>query len=548
MRFLHYADSRFLEGLQRYGFPLDHGLRFLNSGFYTTPFGRRWAGSAALSQARSAGRPFCIDRITGGMPFQSLEGIEPIAQSLLAEPDFLGFQAHEWDNSPIHDYRRIHKFFIEPGIPFDEEHFAQYVGRTSFPYFSGGDYAMYRDLFRPLESEADLADYLEAYFKKLAVLTGGQLLSVTGYGQFHHAALRWGARNIMAEIGNQVPLTAVQLACARGAAKQHRKPFGVYYETWGGSPFGCCCATCFSPWFADEEQLRAFHDMGSVGPQFGSSRSLHRRLLYFAWLSGAAWWSEEWGAENYFSDWERFPLTDYGRVTRQFVETTAGVGPVTPIVPGALVLPPEIWGVDVGYLAGTRDRLCNQVEASAFHARLRQFVRCVYAVQPPQPGGDAHNLTPSPWLGCFDVLSADAPPAILEKYAVTVYLDAAQMNRAGQGGGRSFLYKGGDDPIAACLGAVAAALPFRVHGEGGCVQGQTADSILVGLFNNLGVSQVDGRERLDPACTRDMTVEGPCRGLSWICGADYLHRSDPNSVVVKLPPGAMAVLSFPRPD
>ncbi len=546
MLFLHHADPRFLEGLRRHGFPSDHGLRLLNTGFVTTPFGQRWTGSAALAQATASGRPFHIDRITGGMPFQSLDGLQPIARGLKDDPHFLGFQAHEWDNSPIHDHRRIHKLFLDQGLAFDEAHFAQYAGRTSLPYFSGGNYATYRDLFHPLESPADLERYYEAYFRKLIATTAGQILSVNGYGQFHHAALRLGARNVMAEIGNQVPLTALQLACARGAARQCHKPFGVYYETWGGAPFGCTCTTRFSPWFADEQQLKAFHDMGSVGPQFGSSRSLQRRLLYFSWLSGAAWWSEEWGAENYFADWDSFPLTEYGRVASQFAQATRGVGPISPIIPAALVLPPEIWGVDVGYLAGSRSRLSGQVEPTPFHARLRQFVQSVYATQPARPGGDAHNLTPSPWIGCFDVLSADAPPALREDYAVTVCFDPSQATDAGRGGRRSFLYTGGDDQIGSCLAAVAESLPFRVRGEVGGAQARTADAILIGLFNNLGVTKSPGREELDPACTRQVTIEGSCAGLSWVCGADCLRRAEERSVTLELPPGGVAVISFPR--
>ena len=546
MRFLHHADPRFLEGLKRHGFPADHGLRLLNTGFITTPFGERWTGSAALAQARSSGRPFHIDRITGGMPFQSLAGIDRIARVLADDPHFLGFQAHEWDNSPIHDHRRIQKLLLDEGLPFDEAHFAPYVGRTSLPYFSGGDYATYRDLFRPLKTLADLEGYFDAYFRRLVAATGGHILSVNGYGQFHHAALRLGARNVMSEIGNQVPLTALQLACARGAARQHDKPFGVYYETWGGDPLGCTCATSFSPWFADEQQLKAFHDMGSVGPQFGSGRLLQRRLLYFAWLSGAAWWSEEWGAENYFADWDGFALTDYGRVAWQFAEATRAVGPVSPIVPAALVLPRETWGVDVGYLAGRRDRLCGQVEPTPAHARLRQFVQRVYATQPQRPGGDAHNLTPSPWSGCFDVLSADAPASLLANYAVAVYLDPDQAVSAGDSGPRSFLYTGGEGQIGPCLQAIGESLPFRVDGEVGCAQGRTGDALLVGVFNNLGVTTSPGRETLDPSCARQVTVSGACSGLSWVCGAECLRRADARSVTLELPPGSVAVLSFPR--
>jgi len=545
MQFLHYSDPQFLEGLARHDFPADHGFRLHHTGFITMPFGERWAGSPVLAQAIASGQPFHIDRITGGMPFQPLDGIGPIARSLADVPQFLGFQAHEWDNSPLHDQRRIHKLLLDQGLPFDEAHFAVFAGRTSLPYFSGGDYAIYRDLFSSLQSMAEIDGYFEAYFQKLIAATDGQILSVNGYGQFHHAALRLGARNVMSEIGNQVPLTALQLACVRGAAREHGKSFGVYYETWGGDPFGCTCATNFSPWFATPEQLAAFHEMGSVGPQFGSGRSLQRRLLYFAWLSGAAWWSEEWGAENYFGDWESFPLTEYGRVAKQFLEATRGFGTIEPIVPAALILPPGVFGLDGMYLAGFRDRLFGQVEPPPFHARLRDFVQRVYATQPRQPGGDAHNLTPSPWIGCFDVLSAQAPASLLGEYDVVVYFDPEQAAAADCSGPQSFLYTGRQGEIGSCLEAIGSAQPFRVDGEVGCAQGRTADSILVGVFNNLGVTKVQGEELFDPQCTRRVMVAGPCEGLSWVCGAQYLHRADEQSLTLDLPPGAVAVVSFP---
>ncbi|MCP4642278.1 MAG: hypothetical protein GY851_17670, partial [bacterium] len=307
MVFLHYTDTRFLEGLKQTGFPADHGFRLLNTGFKTTPFGERWLDTPRLAEAQASGRPYYIDRITGGMPYQPLVGIGQVAERLKDDPLFLGFQVHEWGNSPIHDYHRINKHILGKGLPFDKEHFAEYEGRMNLPYFSGGNYEMYQDVYRPLKTMEDVTTYFEEYFKKLIALTHGQVASVTGHTQLHHAALRLGAKNVMAEIGNQVSLTAFQIACVRGAAKEHGKPFGVYYETWGGSPFGCTCATDFSPWFATREQFEAFHDMGSVGPEFGSGRSLHRRLLYFAWLSGASYWVEEWGAENYFGNWDDYP-------------------------------------------------------------------------------------------------------------------------------------------------------------------------------------------------------------------------------------------------
>jgi len=520
------------------------GCRLLNTGFLTTPFGERWTQAPALAAARKSDRTYYIDRITGGMPFQPLDGIGDLEQALRDDPHFLGFQAHEWGNSPIHDYHRIHRLLLDQGLPFDEEHFAQYAGRTSMPYFSGGNYAMYRDLYRPLDSLRDVEVYLEAYFRRLVEMTAGQVAAVNGYVQLYHTALRLGAKHVMAEIGNQVPLTALQLACVRGAAKEHGKPFGAYYETWGGAPFGCTCATDFSPWFADRAQFAAFHDMGSVGPEFGSGRSLQRRLLWYAWLSGAAWWVEEWGAENYFANWEDFPLTAYGQVVKEFMDATAALGPVAPVVPAALVLPPGAFGLDVGYLAGMRERPYNLAEPDSCHEKLRQFVQQIYAPQTPFEGSDAQNLTPSPWIGCFDVLSADAPPALLPAYAAVIYLDERQAEQAQTSGPEICCYTGRHEDLARCLSAIRAALPFRIDGEVGCAQARAKDCVLVGLFNNQGVTKTAAGEVLDPGAARVVTVEGPCVGLSMIHGGAYLREVSDTAATLELPAGAVAVLAF----
>ncbi len=544
MVFLQHADPQFREGLAKHGLADTAGFRCLNTGFVTTPFGERWKDSAVLKAARASGRPYYIDRITGGMPFQPLTGIQEVAAALKDDPKFLGFQVHEWGNSPIHDYHRIHKLLLNKGKPFDAEHFAEYEGRLSLPYFSGGNFDMYHDVYRPLKTQADVEAYFETYFRKLVDLTQGQVASVNGHVQFHHAALRLGAKNVMAEVGNQVPLTAFQVACVRGAAREHGKPFGLYYETWGGSPFGCSCATDFSPWFATREQFEAFHEMGSVGPQYGSGRSLQRRLLFFGWLSGASYWAEEWGAENVFSNWKDYPLTEYGKTMRGFVEASANIGPIAPVVPAAIVLPPGTFGVDARYVAGLSNHVYATVAPDTTHQLLRKFAAQVLAPQKKRSGGDAYNLTPSKWIGCFDVLSAEASPGVLAKYSVLLYLDAAQASGAKGERPNVHVFTGDPADTARGLGAVQEALPFRIEGKVGCVQARTAKGRLVGLFNNLGVTKTAEGETLDPAATQTVTVAGLCAGMSVLWGQEHVREAKDASVTLEMPAGAVVVLSF----
>lgn len=541
MLIFHYADPRFLAGVSKHGFPPEYGLRLHHTGYDTTPFGERWRDSPVPASARDSGRPYFLDRIAGGMPFQSLDGLSAIARTLKDDPNFLGFQVHEWDNSPLHDHKHIETEFLDKGIAFNEANFAPYIGRTKPVYFSGGDYGIYHDLYAPINSSADVRRYLEAYFSRLVELTQGQVLSVNGYGQFPHTALRLGAKNIMAELGNQVPQSAFQISCVRGAGRQFNKPFGVYYETWGGQPFSCTCATNFSTWLPQEGQFKSFDEWGGARPEGGSSRSLHRRLLYFSWLSGAQWWADEWGAENYFSDWDQHPLTEYGRITLAVAQLARDTGPITPIVPAALVLPPDTLGVDVAYISGLRRAVLDVAEPDPCHALLKQWAAEMLAPRPWQQGIDAFNLTPSPWAGAIDVLSAEAPAELLAQYQAVMYVDEKQRARADHPN------KLGVDVESAhhCQAAIRRHWPIRVEGEVGCVQAHAGGRLLVGLFNNLGVTKLDGKESADPQFARTAILTGPCADMKPLYGEQYIRQRN-GGVNIELPPGELAVLSFAR--
>jgi len=547
MVFLHYADRRFLNGLHKHGLDGNHGLRFLNTGFDTRSFQERWANALALAEARRSGRYYYIDRITGGMPFQSLDGMGEILRKLKDDPRFLGVQVHEWGNSPIHDYRRITKLLLDKGRPFEKKHFAAFEKRTEPPYFSGGNYETYRMLYRPLKGLKDVEGYLEAYFRHVVQLTAGQIVSVNGHVQMHHTALKLGAKHVMPEIGNQVPLSALQVACARGAARQGGRPFGVYYEPWGGSPFGCVCATDFSPWFPATKRLKKVMAGYRIGPKFGSSRSLQRRLLFFAWLSGAAYCAEEWGPENYFGNWETYPLTDYGRVVKDFLAVSSRFSRPKPVVPAAVVMPAGTIGIDVSYVAKQRNALFGIAPANAFHSLLRKFAADLFATQPRRKGGDAHNLTPSPWIGCFDVLSAEAGEDLLARYKLRVYFDRKQAQTAPAASGQVLVYTGKTEQAKRCIKVLREALAIRVEGQVGCAQARADGRYLLGIFNNLGITKTTEGERSDPQATRTAIVHASATGLKALTGDEYvtLPNDGDGPITVRLPAGALVVLSFP---
>ena len=547
MTFLFHADPDFIEGLRRHGFLNDYGFRLHNTGLDTRPFGEKWASNPLLQQAKTSNRPYYIDRITGGMPYQSLEGIESIARELKEDPQFLGFQVHEWGNSPIHDYKRIQKLLIGQGLPFDRANFVGYEGRVDYPFFSGGDYDTYRKLFTPLNSLADVNRYLEGYVRQIVGRTGGQVMAVNGYVQLYHTALRLGAKNVMAEIGNQVPLTGLQIACVRGAARQYEKPFGVYYEPWGGKPFGCPCALGWSPWFPGGQNPDNKLMGHQIRPELGSSRSLQRRLLYFAWLSGATYWAEEWGAENCFRNWEDYPLTEYGQIVKEFLDISLQWSRPKPVVPAAIVMPPGTVGIDIRYLSITRDDLYEIVKPDPFHDRMRHFAKAVLAARPRRPGLDDYNLTPSPWISCFDVLSSEAPDNLVSQYDLVVYFDRKQFDALRIDRKKTQLYTGNDQDAERCTQALGEFLPFYVEGEVGCAHARADGRYLLGVFNNLGITKTAKGEQADRTATRSAIIRGPVGQIKYILGRRHTRRSDENTIELVIPPGDLVILALPDP-
>jgi len=547
MIFLQHHNTHFREGLRRHNLLENSGYRLHNTGFLKHTFGKEWTNSPILTKAKGSEQPYYFDRISGGMPFQSLDGIEEIANRLKDDPNFLGFQVHEWGNTPIHDYRQINSLLIDKGLPFDKSHFAAFEDRIEPPFFEGGNYSVYKDIYEPLHSLTDIERYLEHYFKLIINRTSGQVISVTGRGLLHHTALRLGAKNIMSEIGNQVPLTAMQIAFARGAARQFGKAFGVYYEPWGGFPFGCICALDFSPWYAGVKKLEKKMGEYRIGSEYGSSRSLQRRLLFYSWLAGTTYWSEEWGAENYFSNWQDYPLTEYGKIVKDFQTISNQYSRPEPVVPAALVLPSGTFGADIRYIAGQTNKLYNIASPNQLHILLRTFAADILATdQPQQNGSDAANLTPSPWISSFDVLSDDAPKELLQKYQFLVYFDKTQAEKSPLPAERVQVYQGKKHDADYFIQVLDHLLPYHVQGKVGTAHARTDGRYLLGIFNNLGITKTTAGETADPKAEQIVIIQGRCKNTRVLTGNEYITKLKANSIELQLPAGEIILLSFPE--
>ncbi len=540
MRCYFNESKDLLAGLEQHRFLEDYGICIRNHGISRTPFGERWLDNARLAEVRDSGLPYYFDRISGGFQYQSLEGIGAVADLLGDDPRFLGFQAHEWTTSPLYDYKRIQKLILDKGMEINRASFAEYESRTSAPFFSGGDFSRYGSLYRRLHSPDDVRSYLRDYFAQSMGLTKGRIVSVNGAGLGYHTALELGANAIMAEIGAQVPLVPLQIACARGAARQHGKRFGFYYEPWGGRPFGCPCHTDFSTWFTTSTD--PWSDPTRWRRDRGSTRQLHARLLLYAWLSGASYCAEEWGAENYFEDWRDYALTDYGRVMKSFVNLMSLLPAPEPVVPMAVVLPSGAFPLDLHHISSGDKVFMMFDQADACHRKMQLFSRELLGACHDGKGQDyvyeERNITSTPWIGTLDVFSGSVDEALLAGYGLVVFFDETQRQQTQLPADRTAFYSGQRGEAAAYAERISAALPFDVRGDVGSVQAVCGDAYLVGLFNNRGASRQDGKVVLDPSCEAVCSLAGEIGDADVMSGKEACRgRTADGGLGFEIPPG-----------
>lgn len=127
---------------------------------------------------------------------------------------------------------------------------------------------------------------LEAYFRHgIADLAYGDIISLEGYRLFHHQAFEWGAKLCIAEIGENIPATQVQIAFVRGAAREYGKPWGTWIAdcSYIGKTMGHRFYHTTANHYGPGKEL----DSKTFGPLLGHLESLQRRFQYVSFMSGS---------------------------------------------------------------------------------------------------------------------------------------------------------------------------------------------------------------------------------------------------------------------
>ncbi|HEX9784247.1 MAG TPA: hypothetical protein VGA56_16150, partial [Opitutaceae bacterium] len=277
MRFYWSYHPEYWNGLRRRGLLRgDIGVRFVQS---------PWAPEDALfNRAAAPGTPLhrligkhgyglLVDRGVGGCPYRLYAFDRALLDAYAARlgDRFLGVQLHEWMGWVGHvekeRLRRDHEPHARRDVP-------AVIASLGF----GREF---EERAPAPNVDAFVAEAAEVY-RRLDPRFGNHVNLVDSGVQSYLQGLRLGARHIMPELGNQTPMSRLQVAYARGMARAAGRPWGVYYECWGGKPFSVTCYTGRTLWRMPEQAGIGEGEGIRHGGAGGSGRSLQKRLLLFA--------------------------------------------------------------------------------------------------------------------------------------------------------------------------------------------------------------------------------------------------------------------------
>ncbi len=447
-------------------------------------------------------RPLYIDRLQGGCHYYEY----PFDQQLLEEyrrllgDKFLGFQMHEWMSNYRSDLNKCAEVSAEN---WDEEHICEAIYKFSPPplflesmgldeFIAGGKVETAEQFYNNMTAHYKMQ--LEKY-KDFVAVDSGYIM--------YPFEIELGVNLIMPEIGAQGYRDIILLmSFSRAVTGANGVKFGAYYEPWGGDPFSCCV---YNPennneWFLSTEGAFPYKTGGENG---GSSRSNQKRIYLYAYLSGAEYMSEEWGAYNTFCDKECTKLSEYGLVKKSFIDFTRKYPDIgEKMAPIAVVLPADLptYVVQREGESHTGDPLGHMYQCPLGDEKgkrwdhIRDTMDSIFRNTYPMIGNECRGLCNSRLPDAVDVLTEKEESA-LEKYAYIVDLT----------GNPDFAARHDNiipaDKVAEKLGKL---LPVKVEGECHYMVNRLPDGeFYLTIFNHNGIVRTvaDGEYGLPEAAT-----------------------------------------------
>lgn len=439
MKFFHVYNEECFVGLEKNGLiNQDSGFKIQN--VFSVPANRQFNNIATKDGAlyhllRDGNFPFYVDRIAGGVtyfPYAYDQKLIRTYKDLLGDW-FLGFQLHESGSNRRGDWNTLTK--ISGKEPYDREFLHQKLL---------SDYAVTDDGIRLHNLSQDSIDFyatqrfaetfgefteeMKDMFRRRMEEVQGRILPCDSHYLATKIQNDLGMQTFMPEVGCQIAMMRVAVALARGIAKAYGKTWGTYYECWRATPEYVYSMPVFNytpinEWYLTQEKHP--DDFTTQGANGGSSRLLQNRIYYHALMSGADYFSEEWGLNCSYTDMQEFSLSDYGKVKKDFINTAQGLRGIKAMIPFAIVLPQAYSTVEIpdafnpytlGNHRSTYLDLPITDSEKDYIGHVEDVIKLFFARNHAPIGNEGHTLTNSRFGDIVDIIYDDTPEAALHQY------------------------------------------------------------------------------------------------------------------------------------
>ena len=441
MKFFHLYREEYFEGLVKNnlinedtGFKIMNIFRMPDRGHFDNI---AKVGGQLHSIIKDGNYPFYIDRIAGGCTYYHYTYDKSLIREYadMLGDWFLGFQHHESASNRIDaDWARILSAMNGEKGPYDVKRLGDALRNESIKTLSGevlynlsqGFPKDYADLTYPENYKDQLADYVKMYKARMDDCDGF-LLPCDSFFLLTKLHDEMGMRSFMPEVGWQIPLMRIEIALARGIAEGVGKLWGTYYEPWFFNE-----EKEFSvPRYNEDVDNDFYHNkdtkvyaMLKSTPNHGSSRLLQERIYYYSLMSGADYMSEEWGMNtSYYDKSERFELSPYGRVKKEFIEFAREFKTVKAHVPFAIVLPlsykcVEIYSIEKGQKKVRGEYMARKLPEweTNYFGHIEDTLDFIFERNEKSYGNEGHVMTNSRFGDLFDIIYEDASDEVFSKY------------------------------------------------------------------------------------------------------------------------------------
>ncbi len=509
--------------------------------------------SSVWQIVKEADRPFYVDRLQGGCYYYRYPFSKELIKSyseILGE-HFLGFQMHEWASNFTCDLNRIAEVVdITDKFPSAEIIVKALNKKYNYPHvYLESQTAKEFSAMKCPKTVDEMLSQLNLLFSKRMELVEGHIIPTDSYYIGARMEAMNGVKNLMPEIGAQICYTRIQIAITRGVAKAKNINWGTYYEPWGGEPFGSCYykTDMENEWFFSKESDFPFKTNGENG---GSSRALQKRILFYSYLSGASYISEEWGMCNTFYDWKDYEITPYGAVKKDFlnfVKSNSQVGET--YTPFAIVLPKELEFFDLSSLVGKADSYLSlpvSNEKKRITDKIASVLHLIYGNGKEKCGNEGHAMTNSSYGDLFNIIYEDDADIFSNyEYVIDLTESGTFANQNAKFSNRILQSEDVDSLKYHLDEIISKILPFKIEAGLHYVVNRLNDGWIIGLFNNEGVSQsVAKGEVLMEEANKIVKISCTTPRRSELLYGDGKLSAEDNTLTLEVKAGQLAIIKL----